>query len=401
VKCNILRAFSNFPYESCRTLVIESLRDPNEHVARRAAQYLLENAPPQDADQLWRFAKDSLPTPIHLVLYQAANRHLPAYRVEFRDAINAELRQKYGAATSPYEKAAAIRALGEFAWNYRYIYREGLNATDPIVKTAAVDALKQVSERSDFTAFFGLSSRRVSRELGGYFLEIIRRGEPGPTAIAAGALRFEDRDFGVADSTAVLLAALERMELPAMTETYNELQVTINHLLGKEEYIPEKPKYNHPIDWKLLESVGDRPQLLLTTNRGDVTLQLWPGTAPGSVANILALAKEGFLKDKAFHRVVPNFVIQGGSPSGDAYGSLDYSIRSELSDQHYDVEGLLGMASAGLDTEGTQFFITHSPTLHLDGNYTIFGQVVNGMDIVHEIQVGDRILEAKIIPTKK
>jgi HEAT repeat protein len=101
VKCNILRALSNFPYENCRTLVIESLRDPNEHIARRAAQYLLENAPPQDADQLWRFAKDSLPTPIHLLLYQAANRHLPAYRVEFRDAINAELRQKYGAATSP------------------------------------------------------------------------------------------------------------------------------------------------------------------------------------------------------------------------------------------------------------------------------------------------------------
>ena len=112
------------------------------------------------------------------------------------------------------------------------------------------------------------------------------------------------------------------------------------------------------------------------------------------LSNLMGLAQEGFLDGKAFHRVVPNFVIQGGSPSGDAYGSLDYSIRSEFSAIHYDREGLLGMASAGPDTEGTQFFITHSPTLHLDGRYTVFGRVVSGMDAVHDVQVGDRIVEA-------
>lgn len=400
VKCNILRAFSNFPYENCRTLVIESLRDPNEHVARRAAQYLLENAPPQDADQLWRFAKDSLPTPIHLVLYQAANRHLPAYRVEFRDAINAELRQKYRTATTAYEKTAAIRALGEFAWNYRYIYREGQNTNDPIIKTATTEALLQITERPDFTSFFGLSSRRVSRELGTFFLEIIRQGSPGATAIAAQALRTKQRDFNVNDSLAVLTTSLEQLELPAMTETYNALAETIASFNNDSEFEPIPPKFNQPIDWDILEQVGDRPQLQLEMNKGSVILQLWPGIAPGSVANLLNLAKDGFLKDKAFHRVVPNFVIQGGSPSGDAYGSLDYSIRSELSDQHYDQEGLLGMASAGLDTEGTQFFITHSPTLHLDGNYTVFGQVIEGMDVIHNIQLGDRIKDAKIIPTQ-
>ena len=130
-------------------------------------------------------------------------------------------------------------------------------------------------------------------------------------------------------------------------------------------------------------------------------LQLWPTVAPGSVANIMDLAQTGFLNDKAFHRVVPNFVIQGGSPTGDAYGSLDYSIRSEFSDLHYDEEGLLGMASAGPDTEGPQFFITHSPTLHLDGRYTLFGKVSKGMDVVHSIQVGDRILEASLENTDK
>ena len=404
VKCNILRALSNFPYESCRTLVTEALRDRNEHIARRAAQYLLENSSPEDAAQWWRFAKDSLPTPIHLELYRVANRHLPAYRTEYRDAINFELRQRFARETSPYRQADVLRALSEFPWNYRFIYRTGQEVQDPILKTATYECLQQIGDSPGFDQFFGLSARRVSQELANYFMSGIRSGEAGAIAVASQALRSSARDyrpFVEPDSISALTTVLESLELPAMVETYNELGQTIAYLRGGEAFEPIKPKFNHPIDWKLLNTYGDRPQLRMKTNKGDVVLQLWPTVAPGSVANIMDLAQTGFLNDKAFHRVVPNFVIQGGSPTGDAYGSLDYSIRSEFSDLHYDEEGLLGMASAGPDTEGTQFFITHSPTLHLDGRYTLFGKVSKGMDVVHSIQVGDRILEASLENTDK
>lgn len=398
VKCNILRALSNFPYESCRTLVTEALRDPNEHVARRAAQYLLENSTPEDAAQWWRFAKDSLPTPIHIDLYRIANRHLPAYRTEFRDAINFELRQLYTKETSAYRKATIIRALGEFAWNYRYIFRESQTATDPIVQSTAIEALQQIGDRSDFASFFGLSSRRVTQELAGYFTQTIMSKRPGPVAVAAQALRSDKRDYRpYLDSLENFNRVLEELELPAMVESYNELGQTIDYLNGQSNFEPIRPIFNHPIDWKFLTSLGPRPRLQLKTEAGDVTIVLWPSIAPGSVANIAQLAKDGFLNNNAFHRVVANFVIQGGSPSGDAYGSLDYSIRSEFSDRHYDQEGRLGMASAGRDTEGTQFFITHSPTLHLDGRYTLFGAVEKGMDAIHNIQQGDRILEAQLL----
>ncbi len=398
VKCNILRALSNFPYESCRTLITEALRDRNEHVARRAAQYLLENSTPEDAAQWWRFAKDSLPTPIHLDLYQVANRHLPAYRTEFRDAINFELRQRYINSSSAYEKAMILRALGEFAWNYRYIFRESQTANDPIVQSAAIEALQQIGDRDDFTSFFGLSTRRVTQDLASYFMEAIKSKRPGPVAIASLALRSEKRDYRpFLDSLEVLNRVLDELELPAMVESYNELGQTIDYLNGTSTFEPIQPKFNHPIDWKLLTSIGAQPRLSLKTDEGEAVLVLWPDVAPGSVANLAQLTKDGFLKNKAFHRVVPNFVIQGGSPSGDAYGSLDYSIRSEFSPIHYDTEGMLGMASAGRDTEGTQFFITHSPTLHLDGRYTLFGKVEQGMDIIHKIQQGDRILEARFL----
>jgi len=90
-------------------------------------------------------------------------------------------------------------------------------------------------------------------------------------------------------------------------------------------------------------------------------------------------------------------VIQGGCTRGDGYGIEDYTIRSEFSTLSYDEGGYVGMASSGKDTEGTQFFITHNATLHLDGKYTIFGKIIHGMDVVNAIQVDDKISNVKIL----
>ena len=100
-----------------------------------------------------------------------------------------------------------------------------------------------------------------------------------------------------------------------------------------------------------------------------------------------------------FHRVVPNFVVQGGDPRGDGWGGPGYALRTEISTLHFEA-GSLGMASAGKDTEGSQFFITHSPQPHLDGRYTVFGKVVAGMEIVEGLQIGDGILAVEILPGK-
>lgn len=399
VKSNILRALSNFSYESGRTLATEALRDANEHVARSATQYLLAHSTSEDAAQWWRFAKDSLPKPIQLELYRVANRHLPAYRIEFRDAINYELRNRYAKTTNVYEQAAIVAALGEFPWNYRYLFREFQVNASPVVKTAIVEAIQGISDRNDFNTYFGLSAKRVTKEFAAFFTEAIVSKAPGPVAVAAQALRSDKHDYRPAfDSITVLKNAMGQLKLPAMIESYNELGQTLVHLGDTASFTPIRPDYNHPIDWKLLARIGPTPKMRVKTNRGDFVLELFPTAAPGSVANLVALSSEGFFKNKVFHRVVPNFVIQGGSPTGDAYGSLDYSIRSELSPLRFDEAGYLGMASAGADTEGTQFFITHSPTPHLDGKYSLFGKVLEGMDVVHAIQVGDRILETVLLP---
>ncbi|MBS1517917.1 MAG: peptidylprolyl isomerase [Bacteroidetes bacterium] len=145
-------------------------------------------------------------------------------------------------------------------------------------------------------------------------------------------------------------------------------------------------------DRNYIDRLQEKKNVTIRTNKGDIRIELFPGTAPMTVLNFLKLSEKGFYNGTVFHRVVPNFVIQGGDPTGTGYGGPGYSIRSEFSPLEYET-GMLGMASSGKDTEGSQFFITHSATPHLNGKYTIFGKVTGGMDVVDKIMVGDLIEE--------
>ncbi len=118
-----------------------------------------------------------------------------------------------------------------------------------------------------------------------------------------------------------------------------------------------------------------------------------------TVDNFIRLVRSGFYNGLAFVRVVPNFVIQGGDPRGDQNGGPGYQIRDEINLRKYET-GAVGMALSGKDTGGSQFFITHSPQPHLDGGYTVFGKVLEGMDVVNHIARGDRIEHVEIVEAK-
>ena len=129
---------------------------------------------------------------------------------------------------------------------------------------------------------------------------------------------------------------------------------------------------------------------IIKTEKGDITLELFPNEAPGTVANFEKLANKGFYDGLTFHRVIPDFVILGGCPNGNGTGGPGYTIKCETEgNPHKHGTGALSMAHAGKDTGGSQFFITHSPQPHLDGVHTVFGQVIEGMDVVYKIRQGD------------
>ncbi len=130
----------------------------------------------------------------------------------------------------------------------------------------------------------------------------------------------------------------------------------------------------------------------IETDRGNIELQLFPEHAPKTVNNFVFLAREGFYDGITFHRVISNFVIQGGDPTGRGSGGPGYMFEDETRNNPLIHEtGVISMANAGANTNGSQFFITHSPQPHLNGKHTVFGKVVNGMDVVNNIRQGDKM----------
>ncbi len=254
-------------------------------------------------------------------------------------------------------------------------------------------------------------------------------GSKEAPVVAMAAEALGDSLFATPASAAELLGALRRMRSPKNTEemtaiirTLGVLKVrrTISNLItfandqdpavAKEAalallnitgkpYLRKTPvpAVHANFDWALLTWLSSHPDVYVTTSRGSFTLRLLPGEAPMTCINMATLVRKGFYDGLTFHRVVPNFVVQGGDPRGDGWGGPGYSIRSEFGMEHYS-RGTAGLASSGKDTEGSQFFITHSNQPHLDGRYTVFGRVVDGLDVVDRLQIGDRIETMKLEP---
>ncbi len=205
---------------------------------------------------------------------------------------------------------------------------------------------------------------------------------------------------GIAEPVAHALVQLEARDAEEalrvwLDEPHRHLRLTAASALTKltgepvaapEVELPETP-WNPP--W-----LPEGAKVLIRTAKGDIEVALF-AESPLTAGNFYALAQRGFYRNNTFHRIVPDFVAQGGSPGGDGAGDAGYTIRCEVNPRSY-ARGVVGMALLGPDTGGSQFFITHSPQPHLDGRYTALGQVISGQDVVDRLLEGDAILE--IVP---
>ncbi len=396
--------------------LIERLDDPSDHVAIAAAQALAGHQRPEDAVRTiaaWVGARGDrwqVSEPLVGLLAAAGHHEAVLAWVDARDPVE------------PWAYAAALRALAALP---------GREAFERLT-----DAASSPSDRTADDAIRALGSR-WRRERGDPLLKddyvrafslALRRGEPRSAAIPAGVLA--DSVLGDAGLDALegayatwrapddvermrtVLRVLGRSGNPRVErillavddpELLDAASRAISELRGEEPdptSATDEPSTllasEARLDWGYLSGLGETPRLVLDTDRGRVVVRLDPEGAPQTVQTIARFAEQGRYDDVAFHRVVTNFVIQGGDFSrGDGSGGPGFSIRSELSETPY-LRGTIGMASAGKDTEGSQFFITHSMQPHLDGGYTPFGWVVEGIDVVDRILVGDRILRAQI-----
>jgi len=268
--------------------------------------------------------------------------------------------------------------------NISFIRTEIFQSDIPVIRTYGMDGLCGLiqSDRLDPS----VKSRLVE-----IMKDAISHEDAVMVSLAAGVFANPELNLKeIIQDTTFLHEALMRLNLPQDYEAAQEIIQAIKYLDGSELLNTMIKLDAQPINWTVLNRLTTHPKAKIQTDRGEITIELFKFDAPGTVANFVELSRKGFYDGKYFHRVVPNFVIQAGCPRGDGWGSSDAIIRSEFSQQEFDT-GYMGMASSGKDTESCQWFITQSPTPHLNGRYTIFARVVEGMDVVNQIQVGDKI----------
>lgn len=154
-------------------------------------------------------------------------------------------------------------------------------------------------------------------------------------------------------------------------------------------------RYSKPFDQKI--DLKKQYTANIETNRGVIVLKLYASQAPRTVNNFVCLAEDGYYDGVSFHRVIPDFMVQTGDPTGTGRGGPGYTFKDEFDPKlKHDQPGVLSMANAGPGTNGSQFFITHVPTPWLDGKHSVFGQVTQGQDVVNAIQQGDVMLSVRI-----
>ncbi len=215
-------------------------------------------------------------------------------------------------------------------------------------------------------------------------------------SMAAEKIRKDSINWDSARNVQYLLSAKKSLTMPRDFEAYVEIEKTLCYLQKKiYQYAP--PTYNHPINWQYIEKLKPEEKVKITTDKGTMVMTCYVNEAPASVANFLLLVDSCYYSKKYIHRMVPDFVVQGGCPRGDGWGALNWTQRSEFSPNLNYKKGSIGLASAGKDSEGVQIFITHGFTPSLDGRYTIFAEITEGLEIIDQLNIGDQIISIERI----
>jgi peptidylprolyl isomerase len=429
VRVNTLRAMAGFSprhYEIVSGAIVDRFQDKNEHVSLTALQVLSSPGVAQmTKSSVRKRCRESLQSIIanhggNFTWRQVAEAAVALAKIYGGDSYDA-IRRLYLSADEVRFKARTIEAIGETRSTDAAKFLLSVNDSNSMLMSSWITAVRRLcnSIRSDVV----LHDRAYQK-----IVSLLNVGDLALTSTAASALA--DSIFLRESSVDPLCEAYSRLKSPDDIEAIIDILKTLGAIGGKkaiaklEEALEASDKiiatesanalkksnnidYSYRIrkffpvrhtdyDWEFLSNVERSQYLILSTEKGGIKIRVRSDEAAFTVLSVMRLVENGFFNKLVFHRVVPNFVIQGGDPRGDGWGGPGYSMRSEFSTLKFG-RGSVGMASAGKDTEGCQFFITHCPTPHLDGRYTVFGEVVEGLDVVDSIQAGDTILSFSVI----
>lgn len=354
---------------------------------RQAAFEALSGMPSGDAAAILRMADTGADTLFRIQLLGLAMRHGAVHEVERARLM---LHALCDSASAPHRRAAAIRAQA-MAWEpgFHVELLSVMQSDAPaMVRQATFEALVSITRDIMARSRYATAEDQY-RQLGNVVQSAIYTKDAGLVCAAAELLQREEPAL-----IRILLPPTMDERALASLHPIRDLEaiLLLKRAIAQRDGIPPSPHtappFNHAIDKERLRALEQGQRYRITTAKGTILIATDVNDCPGSSLAFDSLVAAGYYNGRTFHRMVPNFVVQGGCPRGDGYGGMPWTLRTEIGRKPF-TAGSVGLASAGKDTESCQFFITHTATPHLDGRYTRFGEVVEGMDVVRRLQVGD------------
>ncbi len=391
-----LRSIGRFEEPKKNEFIWNSLKDTSGMVRDIAIEQMLTLKELPDGADLWNMAQEHYDYAVKIPLYGLVMKRADdETRRTCKLLLTSTLEQ---GELGPYLKAEVIKALAKDRDILGTADLENaLRSNDPaIVKQAAFESALEpprgyipkpgqvrIDQPMNKVAQFFTDKHRA-------YWSALRSQDAGLIANAAERIVGEDRAMlKPPDTTDGNLEDVKRALHPIRDlETLQFLNVAIAKRDGKPAPKHASPGSNHPIERARLATIKPGQQYRITTSQGDIVLALERVAAPGSCTAFDSLVTAGYYNGKYFHRVVPDFVAQGGCPRGDGYGGMPWTLRTEIGLEGF-TTGAVGLASAGKDTESCQFFVMLADAPHLDGRYTRFAHVVSGMDVAWKLRVGD------------
>ena len=382
IRVMALRGIGRYEEPKKNEVIWAALKDSSAMVRDIAVEQFLALNEHPDGQSLWTLAQEHFDYAVKLPLYGLVMKYGDD---DTRTTCGMLMKSMAQQDLGPYLNAELTKALWADSDTARAIM---LGNSPAVVRQAAMDTwlehFELLPERVE------VSKSMLDRSHASFMRDALTSGDAGLIASACEKINDEDSDYlkELLDSKTI---GTVRMALHPIRdlEAIQLLDAAIAKRDGKPAPKHVSPPFNHPIRSAGLQ-LGQ--QYRIKTSQGDIILALEPEVAPGSCAALDSLVATGYYNGKFFHRVVPDFVAQGGCPRGDGYGAMDWTLRTEIGLEGF-TTGAVGLASAGKDTESCQFFIMLADAPHLDGRYTRFAHVVSGMEVAWKLRVGDRIID--------
>jgi cyclophilin family peptidyl-prolyl cis-trans isomerase/HEAT repeat protein len=384
IRIAALRALGATKDKALAPFFLERMNDADAGVQQTAVEQLQRIEGPLDGDAIWKTAQEHPDYSIKLPLYGLVMKHgTEQTRMVCASLMQSLSHQDLG----PNWNAALITALGPSMPQDSLMALVRSNRHPAERQAACAAAIALVRERMAVSRFASPEAQYAG--LHDVVQQMIQTGDAGLISSAAELVEQEEP----ATIAFLLPPGTEKGAYTPLHPVRDlETRILLDKAVAKRDGKPAPaqvaPPFNHPIDLSRLDGLKEGQRYRITTTKGEIVLALEPVAAPGSCVAFDSLVTAGYYNGKAFHRIVPNFVAQGGCPRGDGYGGMAWTLRTEIGPLGF-TEGAVGLASAGHDTESCQFFIMTAPAPHLDGRYTRFAHVVSGLEVAKKLQVGD------------